>query len=310
MTAFQSGDTLTPSTLNRRLSLTTAGQSVNTIQPESGNTLTLMLTRLIVGGGTPQAGSNGYLSICSDVVGVDKDGIVITPTLSGSGGPLGIYCNPQISGADDGVNGMGAAYFGAQTVSTGSVVSQWNSLTLGNPGIVGGGSIVSSYGLLVSDFTNATKNYAIYTGKGQIRFGDTSRYTDGSAVAPSIAMDSEVSLGFLKSAASTIAQSYGTFATSGLSATNLVAVSSLSVNATGIGFKADTSGITLTAGAATNAVLFGTSLQTGKGQGMLHIGNCGLTPSVNPSGGGLLFARGGALLWLGTSGSLTTIATA
>jgi|GEM_PF-2534246 len=48
----------------------------------------------------------------------------------------------------------------------------------------------------------------------------------------------------------------------------------------------------------------------GGGQGVIGIGNANAAPTLNPSGGGVLFAEDGALKWRGSSGTVTTIAPA
>jgi hypothetical protein len=57
-------------------------------------------------------------------------------------------------------------------------------------------------------------------------------------------------------------------------------------------------------------VMFGsTSTQLGGGSvGAVGIANAGTVPTTNPSGGGVLYAEGGALKWRGSSGTVTTIA--
>jgi len=60
-----------------------------------------------------------------------------------------------------------------------------------------------------------------------------------------------------------------------------------------------------------NAWFFGSS-GPGFGGGSLVIGitNASVIPSSNPSGGGILYAQGGALRWRGSAGTVTTIAPA
>lgn len=53
-----------------------------------------------------------------------------------------------------------------------------------------------------------------------------------------------------------------------------------------------------------------TSTQVGGGSGVLGITNAGTAPTTNPSGGGVLYAEGGSLKWRGSSGTVTTIASA
>jgi hypothetical protein len=62
-------------------------------------------------------------------------------------------------------------------------------------------------------------------------------------------------------------------------------------------------------GAARNIGLF-TTTQFGTGLGVVGLANAATVPSTNPSGGGVLYAEGGALKWRGSSGTVTTIAPA
>lgn len=52
------------------------------------------------------------------------------------------------------------------------------------------------------------------------------------------------------------------------------------------------------------------STQVGGGSGVVGIANAGTVPTSNPTGGGVLYAEGGALKWRGSSGTVTTIAPA
>lgn len=57
------------------------------------------------------------------------------------------------------------------------------------------------------------------------------------------------------------------------------------------------------------AVQFGgTSTQTGNGQGVIGITNAAAAPTANPAGGGVLYAKDGALYWRGSAGTVTMIA--
>lgn len=53
-----------------------------------------------------------------------------------------------------------------------------------------------------------------------------------------------------------------------------------------------------------------TTSQFGSGQGVFGIANATTAPTTNPTGGGVLYAEGGALKWRGSSGTVTIIATA
>tara|TARA_R110000744_G_scaffold113011_1_gene211821 strand:+ start:2445 stop:4220 length:1776 start_codon:yes stop_codon:yes gene_type:complete len=48
--------------------------------------------------------------------------------------------------------------------------------------------------------------------------------------------------------------------------------------------------------------------QSGSGQGGLYIANAAVAPTVTPTGGGILYVEGGALKFIGSSGTITTIA--
>lgn len=52
------------------------------------------------------------------------------------------------------------------------------------------------------------------------------------------------------------------------------------------------------------------STQVGGGTNCLGLGNASVLPSSNPTGGGVMYAEGGALKWRGSSGTVTTIAPA
>ncbi len=54
----------------------------------------------------------------------------------------------------------------------------------------------------------------------------------------------------------------------------------------------------------------GPSPQTGGGSGIVAIANAATVPTVNPTGGGILYVEDGALKFLGSSGTVTTIAAA
>jgi hypothetical protein len=53
-----------------------------------------------------------------------------------------------------------------------------------------------------------------------------------------------------------------------------------------------------------------TSTQVGGGSGVVGIANAGTVPTTNPTGGGVLYAEGGALKWRGSSGTVTVLAPA
>jgi hypothetical protein len=54
-----------------------------------------------------------------------------------------------------------------------------------------------------------------------------------------------------------------------------------------------------------------TSTQLGGGSTtVIGLANAATVPTTNPTGGGVLYAEGGALKWRGSSGTVTTIAPA
>ena len=55
---------------------------------------------------------------------------------------------------------------------------------------------------------------------------------------------------------------------------------------------------------------FSTTRAFGGGKGVMGIANAAVVPTTNPAGGGILYASGGALLWRGSAGTVTTIAPA
>lgn len=61
-----------------------------------------------------------------------------------------------------------------------------------------------------------------------------------------------------------------------------------------------------------NAAFFpsGVTGSFGSGKSVIFIANATVTPSANPTGGGILYVEGGALKYRGPSGSITTIAPA
>lgn len=63
-------------------------------------------------------------------------------------------------------------------------------------------------------------------------------------------------------------------------------------------------------GGATANFGFNTAAQFGGGVGVLGIANATTVPSTNPTGGGVLYAEGGALKWRSSAGTVTTIAPA
>lgn len=58
------------------------------------------------------------------------------------------------------------------------------------------------------------------------------------------------------------------------------------------------------------AMFTGSGGSYGGGEGVAFVANAGVVPTTNPTGGGVLYAEGGALKWRGSSGTVTTIANA
>lgn len=61
---------------------------------------------------------------------------------------------------------------------------------------------------------------------------------------------------------------------------------------------------------APNIQLLSATASHGGGVGVIGITNASTVPTTNPSGGGILYAEGGALKWRGSGGLVTTIAAA
>ena len=82
-----------------------------------------------------------------------------------------------------------------------------------------------------------------------------------------------------------------------------------------LGFKAqNTANNTAVIGSAKTAervtLCIGNYGETGGGRGGISLTNNSTIPTTNPTGGGILYAEGGALKWRGSSGTVTTIAAA
>lgn len=89
----------------------------------------------------------------------------------------------------------------------------------------------------------------------------------------------------------------------------------LSDNDTGL-FWGDADEIGISAGngqrllATADGLQIGGTLSLGSGSGVVGLNNATTAPTSNPTGGGILYAEGGALKWRGSSGTITTIAPA
>jgi hypothetical protein len=59
-----------------------------------------------------------------------------------------------------------------------------------------------------------------------------------------------------------------------------------------------------------NLQLASATVSIGGGSGVIGIANATTVPTSNATGGGILYAEGGALKWRGSSGTITTIAAA
>lgn len=72
-----------------------------------------------------------------------------------------------------------------------------------------------------------------------------------------------------------------------------------------------TTALTAVPGAtAPNLQLLSATGSHGGGAGVIGITNASTVPTTNPTGGGILYAEGGALKWRGSGGLVTTIAAA
>lgn len=72
----------------------------------------------------------------------------------------------------------------------------------------------------------------------------------------------------------------------------------------------DGSTVIMTTTGNRNMQLFSATMSVGGGSSVLGITNAATVPTSNPTGGGILYAEGGALKWRGSSGTVTTIAAA
>lgn len=68
--------------------------------------------------------------------------------------------------------------------------------------------------------------------------------------------------------------------------------------------------VAIPAAAAASLQLVGATAALGGGVGVIGITNATTVPGTNPTGGGVLYAEGGALKWRGSSGTVTPIAAA
>jgi len=96
-------------------------------------------------------------------------GLRVSPTLSGNTSQYGITANPIFDSSVSSAFGMQIT----RTMPDG-VQPTWSyGLNINSPALSGSGSIAQNFGLHVADQTVGTvSNYAIYTGAGNVRFGD------------------------------------------------------------------------------------------------------------------------------------------
>ena len=77
------------------------------------------------------------------------------------------------------------------------------------------------------------------------------------------------------------------------------------------GFIRGNDGLTTLAMASSRNMQLGSAtMSIGGGSGVFGLTNATTVPTSNPTGGGILYAEGGALKWRGSSGTITTIAAA
>lgn len=187
-----SGDTLDAATLNERSGSvgTIAGFSTNTIKPQSGQTIRLQSVGFAILPSQQMSGISQFRLFTDTTDGADHGSVYIC----GGGG------HGSTRGAQIEMTGNESAGSGSVTLSAGQ----------------GAGADVL---LLTGAFTRLQ-----VTSAGTIQHQGISQFTSGSALTPGIGFLSEASLGLYRSAASVLAQSYGT-----LSLENVVASSRLSV---------------------------------------------------------------------------------
>ena len=80
------------------------------------------------------------------------------------------------------------------------------------------------------------------------------------------------------------------------------------ISSKNIRFMTDNTSQRMVIEASTGNVGIGTNSGFGTGSLVIGIANATVVPSTNPSGGGVLYAEGGALKWRGSGGTTTTIA--
>jgi len=192
MSTWASGDTLDSTTLNARMASagSSAGFSSNTLITESGNTVSL--GTYIASAGTFSGAHVGPLS---------------TNTIRAESGNTISALSYVLSATSI----VGAVSTNTLRPQSGNVVST------GTFGLNSGGTNLlfadPAQGSVIIGGTAAGATLDVYgTGvyRGMLQVFGRSLVTDGIAAAPSLSFNSETSLGWFRSAASTIALSYGT----------------------------------------------------------------------------------------------------
>jgi len=208
-------------------------------------------------------------------------------------------------------------------------------------------TMTNAYGIRVGNVTGGSSlNYAIYTGTGLVRFGDTVQGTkiNIEGVAASSIANSLLSVsGIIPGSGGTAygaafeVRTTATGQTTNAFTSKVIADVGGTYNAiVGVGIEANVGGggITITenyglrvasqtAGATNYAIFTGAGLVRfgdnlavgatgsfgGATGGAVFLANA-TAPSSNPTGGGILYVESGALKYRGTSGTITTIAAA
>lgn len=198
---------------------------------------------------------------------------------------------------------------GATTFSTGTgAVSLNGDVTIASGKTLGVGGASGGTALLVT--TTGNNGVQVNNGTTQIYLGNTS---GAAAVGTLNANDLNFirngsTIGTLTSTGITVGTA--SIATGAVSTTSGNGIYSSGANEVGVQcaalnvatFKSDqlvtASGLNVGIGASSY----------GSGTRVICIGNATAVPSTNPTGGGVLYAEGGALKWRGSSGTVTTLA--
>lgn len=188
--------------------------------------------------------------------------------------------------------------------------TQGNISLFDDTGSFGSGQQVAFvHDAMVNPSTNPTAGFILYSDAGNsshptVRLSSGSTYDLTAGVAAGSTNDVQKNGGS------------GVFASTGISSTSSGALSNLGsltgVSGTRLLITNGTDGIRLNATSSdilidNNTSFFGTS-SYGGGSFVMFIANRSVAPSTNPTGGGILYAEGGALKWRGSLGTVTTIA--